>query len=181
MEKFIDNLSGMPDNILYDEEGHYWIALATVIQFSPQSTSPNRSFLLYDNFKIIGPLDRGLKVFGTWHSSILQFEKLWQSWRGTLEGHISRKMVGFWQSIQKENWLPTIMILNCQWCQVGSRLASIYIVVPLSNRTLSALILINMLPVPSHKQANLVIIARCTNFCNKVQWIIQYMQLPKKL
>ena len=35
MEKFIDNLSGMPDNILYDEEGHYWIALATVIQFSP--------------------------------------------------------------------------------------------------------------------------------------------------
>ncbi|RVW70743.1 Protein strictosidine synthase-like 5 [Vitis vinifera] len=29
VEKFIDNLFGMPDNILYDEKGHYWIALAT--------------------------------------------------------------------------------------------------------------------------------------------------------
>ncbi|CBI38404.3 unnamed protein product, partial [Vitis vinifera] len=27
MDKFIDNLSGTPDNILYDGEGHYWIAL----------------------------------------------------------------------------------------------------------------------------------------------------------
>ncbi|XVF62271.1 hypothetical protein PTKIN_Ptkin08bG0204100 [Pterospermum kingtungense] len=29
VEKFIDNLPGMPDNIRYDGEGHYWIALAT--------------------------------------------------------------------------------------------------------------------------------------------------------
>ncbi|XP_002268316.2 protein STRICTOSIDINE SYNTHASE-LIKE 7 [Vitis vinifera] len=29
MDKFIDNLPGMPDNILYDGEGHYWIGLAT--------------------------------------------------------------------------------------------------------------------------------------------------------
>ncbi|CBI38399.3 unnamed protein product, partial [Vitis vinifera] len=52
--------------------------------------------ILYDGKVIIGlHWPWGLKVFGTWHSSILQFEKLWQSWRGTLEGHISRKMVGF--------------------------------------------------------------------------------------
>ncbi|XP_022775473.1 protein STRICTOSIDINE SYNTHASE-LIKE 5-like [Durio zibethinus] len=29
VEKFIDNLPGMPDNIRYDGEGHYWIALVT--------------------------------------------------------------------------------------------------------------------------------------------------------
>lgn len=29
VEKFIDNLPGMPDNIKYDGEGHYWIAMAT--------------------------------------------------------------------------------------------------------------------------------------------------------
>ncbi|KAL6345347.1 hypothetical protein AAG906_015830 [Vitis piasezkii] len=29
VDKFIDNLPGMPDNILYDGEGHYWIGLAT--------------------------------------------------------------------------------------------------------------------------------------------------------
>ncbi|MBA0591980.1 hypothetical protein Gorai_008971 [Gossypium raimondii] len=28
-EKFVDNLTGLPDNIKYDGEGHYWIALAT--------------------------------------------------------------------------------------------------------------------------------------------------------
>lgn len=28
---FIDNLPGAPDNLRYDGEGHYWIALATVI------------------------------------------------------------------------------------------------------------------------------------------------------
>ncbi|RVW70731.1 Protein strictosidine synthase-like 5 [Vitis vinifera] len=27
MDKFINNLSSTPDNILYDGEGHYWIAL----------------------------------------------------------------------------------------------------------------------------------------------------------
>ena len=32
MDKFIDNLSGTPDNILYDGEGHYWIALPMVIE-----------------------------------------------------------------------------------------------------------------------------------------------------
>ena len=55
MDKFIDNLPGMPDNILYDGEGHYWIGLATVIQFSfffeqwsYSSTLIIRSFLLYD-------------------------------------------------------------------------------------------------------------------------------------
>uniref|UniRef100_A0A2P2K041 Protein YLS2-like n=1 Tax=Rhizophora mucronata TaxID=61149 RepID=A0A2P2K041_RHIMU len=30
-EKFIDNLPGMPDNIHYDGDGHYWIALASAI------------------------------------------------------------------------------------------------------------------------------------------------------
>lgn len=30
VEKFIDNLPGMPDNIKYDGDGHYWIALPTV-------------------------------------------------------------------------------------------------------------------------------------------------------
>ncbi|XVE87514.1 hypothetical protein DITRI_Ditri18aG0124000 [Diplodiscus trichospermus] len=29
VENFIDNLPGMPDNIRYDGEGHYWIALFT--------------------------------------------------------------------------------------------------------------------------------------------------------
>ncbi|MBA0743274.1 hypothetical protein Gogos_005978 [Gossypium gossypioides] len=29
LEKFVDNLTGLPDNIKYDGEGHYWIALAT--------------------------------------------------------------------------------------------------------------------------------------------------------
>ncbi|XP_022774023.1 protein STRICTOSIDINE SYNTHASE-LIKE 5-like [Durio zibethinus] len=29
VEKFMDNLPGMPDNIRYDGEGHYWIALGT--------------------------------------------------------------------------------------------------------------------------------------------------------
>ncbi|EOX90700.1 Strictosidine synthase [Theobroma cacao] len=29
VEKFIDNLPGMPDNVRYDGEGHYWIALVT--------------------------------------------------------------------------------------------------------------------------------------------------------
>ncbi|KAB2051518.1 hypothetical protein ES319_A12G059800v1 [Gossypium barbadense] len=29
LEKFVDNLPGLPDNIKYDGEGHYWIALAT--------------------------------------------------------------------------------------------------------------------------------------------------------
>ncbi|OMO55727.1 AMP-dependent synthetase/ligase [Corchorus capsularis] len=29
VEKFIDNLPGMPDNIRYDGEGHFWIALIT--------------------------------------------------------------------------------------------------------------------------------------------------------
>ncbi|MBA0581606.1 protein STRICTOSIDINE SYNTHASE-LIKE 5 [Gossypium raimondii] len=29
VEKFIDNLPGMPDNIKYDGDGHYWIALPT--------------------------------------------------------------------------------------------------------------------------------------------------------
>lgn len=33
VENFIDNLPGTPDNIRYDGEGHYWIALATVIHF----------------------------------------------------------------------------------------------------------------------------------------------------
>ncbi|KAK9948271.1 hypothetical protein M0R45_003855 [Rubus argutus] len=31
IENFIDNLPGTPDNIRYDGEGHYWIALATEI------------------------------------------------------------------------------------------------------------------------------------------------------
>ena len=31
LEKFIDDLPGMPDNIHHDGKGHYWIALATVI------------------------------------------------------------------------------------------------------------------------------------------------------
>uniref|UniRef100_A0A5B6YXQ3 Strictosidine synthase conserved region domain-containing protein n=1 Tax=Davidia involucrata TaxID=16924 RepID=A0A5B6YXQ3_DAVIN len=34
VDKFIDDLPGMPDNILYDGEGHYWIALATAQTFS---------------------------------------------------------------------------------------------------------------------------------------------------
>jgi len=33
VESFIDNLPGMPDNILYDGEGHFWIALATEATF----------------------------------------------------------------------------------------------------------------------------------------------------
>ena len=33
VDKFIDNLPGPPDNIRFDGEGHYWIALAMVIQF----------------------------------------------------------------------------------------------------------------------------------------------------
>ena len=46
MEKFID-LPGMPDNILYDGEGHYWIGLATVIiHYSPFSLSNNNSICL---------------------------------------------------------------------------------------------------------------------------------------
>lgn len=28
---FVENLPGIPDNIRYDGEGHYWIALSTVI------------------------------------------------------------------------------------------------------------------------------------------------------
>ncbi|KAA8547576.1 hypothetical protein F0562_004005 [Nyssa sinensis] len=34
IDKFIDDLPGMPDNIRYDGEGHYWIALATAPTFS---------------------------------------------------------------------------------------------------------------------------------------------------
>jgi len=30
VEKFIDNLPGFPDNIRYDGEGRYWIALSAV-------------------------------------------------------------------------------------------------------------------------------------------------------
>lgn len=30
---FVDNLPGFPDNIRYDGEGHYWIALASVCFF----------------------------------------------------------------------------------------------------------------------------------------------------
>ncbi|XP_068342532.1 protein STRICTOSIDINE SYNTHASE-LIKE 5-like [Pyrus communis] len=32
VENFIDHLPGMPDNIRYDGEGHYWIALATDVK-----------------------------------------------------------------------------------------------------------------------------------------------------
>ena len=32
MDKFIDNLLGTPDNILYDGERDYWIALPMVIE-----------------------------------------------------------------------------------------------------------------------------------------------------
>ncbi|KAF8377716.1 hypothetical protein HHK36_031100 [Tetracentron sinense] len=31
VENFIDNLPGLPDNIRYDGEGHYWIALVTAV------------------------------------------------------------------------------------------------------------------------------------------------------
>lgn len=33
VEKFINHLPGMPDNIRYDGDGLYWIALATVLKF----------------------------------------------------------------------------------------------------------------------------------------------------
>ncbi|XP_042509243.1 protein STRICTOSIDINE SYNTHASE-LIKE 5-like, partial [Macadamia integrifolia] len=38
VENFIDNLPGMPDNIRYDGDGHYWIALAAVIHLSSCDT-----------------------------------------------------------------------------------------------------------------------------------------------
>jgi hypothetical protein len=39
-EKFVDNLPGFPDNIRYDGEGRYWIALSAV---TPQISSSHQS------------------------------------------------------------------------------------------------------------------------------------------
>ncbi|MFQ6636344.1 hypothetical protein Gotur_013955 [Gossypium turneri] len=61
LEKFVDNLTGLPDNIKYDGEGHYWIALATgnsvVLDLALRSAFIRKAMGLME--KYIGGLSKG--------------------------------------------------------------------------------------------------------------------------
>ncbi|TVU31844.1 hypothetical protein EJB05_23546 [Eragrostis curvula] len=65
VEKFIDNLPGFPDNIRYDGEGRYWIALSAgrTVQWDILMKSPLLRKLLYLVEKVVA-VPQGLKNAG---------------------------------------------------------------------------------------------------------------------
>lgn len=171
VDKFIEDLPGMPDNIKYDGEGHYWIGFATVrnsvlliISYTTHMFFFLILYLYMDyyyyyayifllNFIFIYGLVGGYerrkqRGFGTQHSNILQYERFQQWWRGTWGCHPWRKMEGSWLWIWKENRSPTTMTPNCHWCRLGSRSESTCTVVLLLDPSFSALILTAMLQLP---------------------------------
>uniref|UniRef100_A0A0D9XM18 Strictosidine synthase conserved region domain-containing protein n=1 Tax=Leersia perrieri TaxID=77586 RepID=A0A0D9XM18_9ORYZ len=66
VEKFIDNLPGFPDNIRYDGEGRYWIALSAgrTLQWDILMKSPFLRKLLYMVEKFVVAIPQGLKNAG---------------------------------------------------------------------------------------------------------------------
>lgn len=124
VEKFVESLPGLPDNIRYDGEGHYLIALAT--EFSTYWDLAYRYRFIR---KVSGMVVRYLGMPSMAKNS------------------------GFLSLTWTENQLLTIMILSYHSFPVQSRLEIIYTVVLFDTPAFFILMLINIIVLGLRKAA----------------------------